>query len=129
MRERKGNGGPGDELRDEVAGELKLLCSVVREIGESFILRREGEIESLLGCLAALPRKRLRESAPEWLRELHRLKVKPHKGRLRDLKELDRLIGGLLEQFLELQPEPGARLRRQRPAAEPLADRPPEPGA
>ncbi|BDV44084.1 hypothetical protein GURASL_30070 [Geotalea uraniireducens] len=122
----RSSGGKTEDLYNEVACELKLLRSVVREIGESFILRREGEIETLLGCLETLPRKRVRDAAPEWLRELHRLKVKPHKGRLRDLKELDRLVGELMEQFMELQQETCGRPRRNR--ALPAPDRRAESG-
>ncbi|AJE03123.1 hypothetical protein [Geobacter pickeringii] len=92
----------GDHLQ-ELEQELKHLRAVVREAGENFILRREGEIETILSYLASLSRKSVREELPEWLRELHRLKLKPAKGRLKDLREIDRTIEILTDRLINAQ--------------------------
>lgn len=95
--------GADDDQLEEFVRELKLLRTLVREVGESFILRREGEIETLLGYTETLPGRELRRRLPEWLGELRRLKLKPRKGRLRDLKEIDRLVEELTEALVEAQ--------------------------
>lgn len=92
----------GDHLQ-ELEQELKHLRAELRETGENFILRREGEIETILSYLASLSRKSVREELPEWLRELHRLKLKPAKGRLKDLKEIDRIIEHLTDRLINAQ--------------------------
>ncbi len=96
------HGGNG-AAREELVRELKHLREVVRDAGESFILRREGEIETILSHLAAVPSGALRSEAPVWLREIHGLKTKPAKGRLKDLKEIDKLIEELAEQVVGVQ--------------------------
>ncbi len=96
-----GNG--NGSTRDELVRELKHLREVVRDVGECFILRREGEIETILSHLDALPAGTLRGEAPAWLHEIHGLKTKPAKGRLKDLKEIDRLIEDLAEQVVGAQ--------------------------
>ena len=105
-------GTAGDEQLAEFVRELRLMRTLVREVGESFILRREGEIETLLAYAETLPRKEARERLPEWLRQLHGLKLKPHKGRLRDLKALDRLIEELTGALIQSQ-ENGERRPRK----------------
>ena len=97
------NHGGNGAAREELARELKHLREVVRDVGESFILRREGEIETILSHLAAVPAGALRSEAPVWLREIHSLKVKQAKGRLKDLKGIDKLIAELAEQVVGAQ--------------------------
>jgi hypothetical protein len=89
---KKKDKGNGRDIAGELEFELKLLRSQVRDVGENVILRREGEIETLIGYLAQLKPSRLKADAPLWLRELRQLKLKPHKGRLKDLKEIDQLL-------------------------------------
>jgi hypothetical protein len=91
------------ELQDELARDLKHLRTVVREIGENFILRREGEVEALIANLASVPPGKLRTVASDLLGGLHNLKLKPEKGRLKDLKELDQLIGAMAERVMTAQ--------------------------
>jgi len=91
------------ELRDELIRELKHLRVVTREVGENFILRREGEVEALIANLASVPPGKLRTVASDLLRDPHNLKLKPDKGRLKDLKELDQLIGALAERVMTAQ--------------------------
>ena len=91
-----------EEVREELVRELKHLRGAVREAGENFILRREGEIETIIGHLATIPATPLKAGAPEWLHEIRELKLKPAKGRLKDLKELDALIGNLADHVINL---------------------------
>jgi hypothetical protein len=79
---------------------LRRLRAVVRDVGESFILRREGEIETLISHLAAVPTAQLKRESASWLHEIRDVKLKPAKGRLKDLKELDELIEGLADQVI-----------------------------
>lgn len=90
-------------VREELVQELKHLRTLVCDVGEQFILRCEGEIETIISHLAALPPRELKASAPEWLREIHNLRLKPAKGRLKDLKGIDRLIGELADRVVSGQ--------------------------
>jgi hypothetical protein len=92
-----------DEVREELVRELKHLRGAVREAGENFILRREGEIETIIGLLATIPATPLKTEAPDWLHEIRELKLKPAKGRLKDLKELDVLIEELADRVMIAQ--------------------------
>lgn len=93
----------GETLREEMVQELKHLRGTVREIGENFILRREGEIETIIGLLATIPAVPLKKEAPEWLHEIRSLKLKPGKGRLKDLKGLDLLCEALADLIMTAQ--------------------------
>lgn len=102
--EKQGKGGASNgAVREELVQELKHLRTLVRDAGEQFILRREGEIETIISHLAAVPPRVLKASAPEWLQQIHGLRLKPAKGRLKDLKGIDRLIGELTDQVLSGQ--------------------------
>jgi hypothetical protein len=92
-----------DELREELEREFKHLRVLVREIGENFILRQEGEIEGAISNLEALPPGKLRAMAPALLQELRKLKVKPAKGRFKDLKEINRLVDALTNRVVDPQ--------------------------
>ncbi len=112
--QRDNNHGGNGADREDLVRELKHLREVVRDVGESFILRREGEIEAILSHLAAVPAGTLRNEAPNWLREIHSLKVKQAKGRLKDLKGLDGLIDELAEQIVSAQDGRKGKGRGQR---------------
>lgn len=86
---------PRGELLEELAREFKHLRILVRETGENFILRQEGAIETAISNLETLPTGKLRTVAPALVQELRKLRVKPAKGRFKDLKELNRLIDDL----------------------------------
>lgn len=98
-----GKGTNGKDLQADLTAELRQLRRLVRDIGESFILRREGEIETLIASLTALPAGRVKADAPAWLRMVRHLKVKPAKGRLKDVKDVDRLIGELMDALIDAQ--------------------------
>lgn len=91
------------DLTEELVTELKYMRSTVREAGEGFILRKECEIETLLSCLTGVPPAQLHDAAAPWLREVRNLKVKPAKGRLKDLKKIDSLLEDLRESVIDLQ--------------------------
>ena len=97
------NTGGGEDLHDDWSRELKLLRILARDVADNFILRREGNIEALLACLVTLPRKKIRDKVPEWLRQVRSLKLKPQKGRLKDLKAIDQLIAYLMANMLDTQ--------------------------
>jgi hypothetical protein len=86
---------------EEVTAELQQLRPLVREVGEQFLLRCEGEVETLLSLLPTVPPAKLKRMGPQWLKEIRGLKVKPKKGRLKDLKGIDRLLAALGEQMQE----------------------------
>jgi hypothetical protein len=91
----------GKELQQELVAELKALRLAVRETAEGFILRKEGEIETLLDHLLRMPPGRLKEIARPWLREAKELKLKPLKGRMKDLKHIDALLHDLRSSVIE----------------------------
>jgi len=91
------------ELQDELTRELRHLRVIGREVSENFILRREGEIEAVIANLCGVPPGKMRAVANDLLRGLHNLKLKPEKGRLKDLKELDQLIGAMVERIMTAQ--------------------------
>ena len=93
----------GEAVLEDLVREMKHLRATVREVGESFILRREGEIETIIGLLATVPAAPLKKETPDWLHEIRALKLKPAKGRLKDLKELDVLIEELADRVMNAQ--------------------------
>lgn len=88
------------ETCTDLVREFKHLRILVREVGENFILRREGEIETAISGLEALPPGKLRAVAPALIEGLRTLKVKPAKGRFKDVKELNRLIEDLTNRVM-----------------------------
>lgn len=85
----------------ELVTELKSLRASVRETAEGFILCKEGEIEALLDYLLKMSAGRLKAIARPWLRETRNLKLKPEKGRIKDLKSIDNLLHDLLNSVIE----------------------------
>jgi len=92
-----------EPAREELEFELRHLRAALREVGENFILRREGEIETIIGHLAAVPAALLKTGSPAWLHELRGLKLKPAKGRMKDLKAIGELIAELADQVMSAQ--------------------------
>jgi len=102
------------EALDELTHELKHLRGLVREAGEHFILCREGEIETIISHFAAIPPGKLRAEAPNWLHQIRSLKLKPAKGRIKDLKGIDELIEELAEQVISAQEKQECRRKVKR---------------
>ena len=82
-----------EDIREDFIRELKHLRTLVREVGEQFILRREGEVETIISHLEGVPPKILKNQASDWLHEIKTLKLKPAKGRIKDLKGIDEFDG------------------------------------
>jgi hypothetical protein len=94
---------PNGAVREELVQELRHLRGLVRETGEQFILRREGEIETIISNLATVPAAKLRRETPGLLHEIRSLKLKPAKGRMKDLKGLESLIEELADRVISAQ--------------------------
>lgn len=106
-----------EEVREELVRELKHLRVAVREVGENFILRREGEIETVIGLLATVPAASLKKDTPDLLNDIRGLKLKPTKGRLKDLKEICAFIEELANLVMDLQDRKKANAPSKRPAS------------
>ena len=119
-------GANGKDLQAELTMELRQLRRLVREVGESFILRREGEIETLIEQLETLPAGKVKGTAPEWLRALRHLNVKPAKGRLRDVKDIDHLIGALMDGLNDAQEKGKAPTHSKKKTGAGVISHPPE---
>lgn len=91
-----------DELRQTLFEELRTLRQTIREAGEGFILRKEGEIEALLSYLLEMPPAQVEKFGRSWLRESRDLSIKPTKGRIKDLRRLDALLEDLLSRVIEV---------------------------
>lgn len=91
-----------DELRQALFDELRTLRQTVREAGEGFILRKEGEIEALLSYLLEMHPTQVEKFGRSWLRESRDLSIKPTKGRIKDLRRLDALLEDLLSRVIEV---------------------------
>lgn len=100
-RDRSGTG--RSAAMEEIVAELRHLRALVREAGESYIFRREGEIESIISQLETIPTPLLKRETPGWLDEIRDLKIKPAKGRLKDLKGVDELLDVLARQLSSAQ--------------------------
>jgi hypothetical protein len=91
-----------DELRQTLFEELRSLRKTVREVGEGFILRKEGEIEALLNYLLEMSPAQVEKFGRSWLRESRDLSLKPTKGRIKDLRRIDALLEDLLSHVIEV---------------------------
>jgi hypothetical protein len=102
MKTSKSKHNCSDELRQTLFEELRSLRQTVREAGESFILRKEGEIEALLNHLLEMRPAQVGKFGRSWLRESRDLSLKPTKGRIKDLRRLDALLEDLLSHVIEV---------------------------
>ncbi len=91
-----------DELRQTLFEELRSFRQTVREAGEGFILRKEGEIEALLSYLLEMRPAQVEKFGRSWLRESRDLSIKPTKGRIKDLRRIDALLEDLLSHVIEV---------------------------
>jgi hypothetical protein len=113
----KGNGSRHETLQHDLVSELKSLRAEVRAVVEGYLLCKEGEIETLLDYLLKMPPGVLKTVARPWKRETRSLKLKPAKGRLKDLKKIDNLLHNLLNCVIEADDEnqklkaPGKKVR------------------
>lgn len=98
-----GDRGNRQELLSGMTNEFRYLRNIIRGVGEAFVIRRESEVEELVDVLDTLPSDDLRSLAPKWLHQLRQLKVKPTKGRLKDLKQIDLILEEFSNVVAELQ--------------------------
>lgn len=117
-----GNSKKREEQITELVSELRYLRTVIREVGEGFIMRKESEIEALIEYLATLASTELRTISPDWLRQIRHLKVKPAKGRLKDLKHIDLIIEEFHNTAANIRTTPP--VRRKKPAKGPESPSP-----
>lgn len=96
-----------DEQLHHLIAELKYLRGLVHDIGENLIIRKEGEIESLIAHLQTLPGSTLRQIGKGWLCTARALNVKPAKGRLKDLHRLDELLTSLCDAIIACEDDEG----------------------
>jgi hypothetical protein len=109
-----------DELRQTLVEELRTLRQTVREAGEGFILRKEGEIEALLSYLQEMRPSQVEKFGKSWLRESRELSIKPTKGRIKDLRRIDSLLDDLLSCVIEVDvPAQKVRARGKKPLPHP----------
>ena len=102
MKTSKSKQNSSDELRQTLFEELRSLRQTVREAGDSFILRKEGEIEALLNYLLEMRPAQVEKFGRSWLRESRELSIKPTKGRIKDLRRIDALLEDLLSHVIEV---------------------------
>jgi hypothetical protein len=104
------------EAQGKLLDELKYLRVTLKEIGEAFILRSEGEIETIAGYLTGMSPKNTRQIAKVWLKEARGTNFKPTKGRFKDLKKIDHLLEDLLHLIIEYQTIPDKQpVKRKQP--------------
>jgi hypothetical protein len=109
-----------DELRQTLLGELRTLRQTVREAGEGFILRKEGEIEALLSYLLEMRPAQVEIFGKAWLRESRDLSIKPTKGRIKDLRRIDALLEDLLNHVIDVDaPAAKGPARAKKPLPQP----------
>ena len=115
-----------ETLQNQLSSELKALRTSVRESAESFMLCKEGEIENLLDSLMKLSPRKLKAAALLWTRELRDLKLKPQKGRIKDLKKLDNILECLANHLIEVEESEPVKTapRAKKPAAKKSAIKP-----
>lgn len=103
-----------EELRQTLFDELRSFRQTVREAGESFILRKEGEIEALLNYLLEMRPAQVEKFGRSWLRESRELSIKPTKGRIKDLRRINAFLEDLLSHASEVD-TPAKKSRTTQP--------------
>lgn len=90
------------ELERALEIELRHLRTLLREVAANYISALEADIEQVIEALGVADQRPMRDSQvrPElrdMLDHIRALRVKPRKGRRRDMKRMDKLIGELAE--------------------------------
>lgn len=93
-----------ESARLQVKQEIRRLRSLLKEITQAYLVRREGEIAALVSWMDELKlgeddakkdEQRLKRILQEVSSRLSSLKIKPEKGRLRDIRRLHVLVDEL----------------------------------
>jgi len=105
MSDRQPSAAPGAESeRLHAKQEIRRLRSLLKEITQAYLVRREGEIAALVSWMDELKlgadddkkdEQRQKRILEEITRLLSSLKIKPEKGRLRDIRRLHNLVDDL----------------------------------
>lgn len=93
------------DSRHEILTALKTLRLDLREVAEGFLLRKEAEVETLCEYLLKLPAARIKEFTSPWLRKTRGVRLKPAKGRIKDLKKIDSLLAELHDSVVDSDDE------------------------
>jgi hypothetical protein len=93
-----------ESARLQVKQEVRRLRSLLKEITQAYLVRREAEIAALVSWMDELKQtegddkkdeQRLKRTLEEITKLLSSLKIKPEKGRLRDIRRLHTLVDDL----------------------------------
>jgi hypothetical protein len=93
-----------ESARQHVKQEIRRLRSLLKEITQAYLVRREAEIAALISWMDDLKQsegddkkdeQRLKHTLEEITKLLSSLKIKPEKGRLRDIRRLHTLVDDL----------------------------------
>lgn len=84
----------------ETAAALQHLRSLARDIHHHTLARIEGDIAHVLRCLThpaddARARRQQRRDLDRMLALVHQVDVRPHKGRTKDVRRLDKIVNRL----------------------------------
>jgi hypothetical protein len=91
------------ELERALEIELRHLRTLLREVAANYISALEADIEQVVEALGAADQRPMKDSQirraefRNMLDRIRALRVKPQKGRRRDMKRMDKLIGELAE--------------------------------
>lgn len=90
------------DQKREILTALKALRVDIHEVMGGFLLRTESEIETLCEYTIHMPAASLKDFAPLCQRETRALQLKPAKGRIKDLKKIDAVLGTLLDRIVTM---------------------------
>lgn len=93
----------GEPTRQQVKQEIRRLRSLLREIIQAYVVRREADIAALVSWLDefravesdAKDEQRERQLLEEITKLVGSLKLKPEKGRLKDIRQVHDLVDDL----------------------------------
>ena len=91
------------ELERALEIELRHVRALLREVAANYVLRLEADIERVVEAIGDNEGRKKRDAQAgqaelrDVLDRLRTLKVKPGKGRRRDVKRMDKLIGELVK--------------------------------
>lgn len=92
------------EACDTLAAELGVLRTQVREVGEAYLTNLEAEIVQIRSDVASMAEDMGDDGAVcRMIDEIRGLRIKPGKGRMKDLKRIDTLIDRLEEILREIE--------------------------
>jgi len=89
---------------DELQGRIQHFRRLVRETADHVVLAMEAALLRLCEEAQTIDSaKRRRQFCQEAVRRLSDLKIKPNKGRLRDLRRIDALLAELANELADLR--------------------------